>query len=216
MREQCRFSEFLRYVGFDAACGQYRRTFSAGGSCTDPDADLFILPTNRCTDGCYADTSLRNLQFCRRLWVRPGQSSSEYGSTSPSSRAHAYACLILHRDGQLDHAHMVVSNSHGCTASGYGPAPMASDGTQTVNPSAVGSDTYTLVCSNAAGASPMTSVTLTVNAVATRGRRVPAAAERSDFRPCSVCSRCAPHEGGSCCAAVQLRRGRTTWPRSLD
>ena len=45
---------------------------------------------------------------------------------------------------------------------------MASDGTMTLNPTAVGSDTYTLVCSNAAGTSAATSVTLTVNAVATQ------------------------------------------------
>jgi hypothetical protein len=32
----------------------------------------------------------------------------------------------------------------------------------------VGSDTYTLVCSNVAGTSPATSVTLSVNAVATQ------------------------------------------------
>ena len=45
---------------------------------------------------------------------------------------------------------------------------MASDGTMTVSPTAVGSDTYTLVCSNVAGTSAATSVTLTVNAVATQ------------------------------------------------
>ncbi|HTC39841.1 MAG TPA: hypothetical protein VK693_12835 [Steroidobacteraceae bacterium] len=35
-----------------------------------------------------------------------------------------------------------------------------------MNPTAVGSDTYTLVCSNTAGASPATSVTLSVTAMA--------------------------------------------------
>jgi Subtilase family len=58
------------------------------------------------------------------------------------------------------------ANTTGCTASGSWSGPMASNGTQTVNPSAVGSDTYTLVCSNVAGASPATSVTLSVTAMA--------------------------------------------------
>ncbi|HEY6622158.1 MAG TPA: S8 family serine peptidase [Steroidobacteraceae bacterium] len=60
-------------------------------------------------------------------------------------------------------------NTTGCTASGSWTGAMASNGTQTVNPSAVGSDTYTLTCSNAAGASPMTSVTLSVTAAASSG-----------------------------------------------
>jgi MYXO-CTERM domain-containing protein len=45
---------------------------------------------------------------------------------------------------------------------------LASNGTQTVNPTTVGSDTYTLSCSNVAGASPATSVTLSVDTVATQ------------------------------------------------
>jgi hypothetical protein len=52
----------------------------------------------------------------------------------------------------------------GCTASGSWSGPLASNGTQTVNPSAVGSDTYTLVCANFAGPSPATSATLSVSA----------------------------------------------------
>jgi hypothetical protein len=46
---------------------------------------------------------------------------------------------------------------------------MASDGTMTVNPTAVGSDTYAMVCANAAGTSPSTSVTLSVTAAAPGG-----------------------------------------------
>ena len=57
-------------------------------------------------------------------------------------------------------------NTTGCTASGSWTGAMASNGTQTVNPTAVGSDTYTLVCANVAGASPATSVTLSVTAMA--------------------------------------------------
>jgi hypothetical protein len=57
-----------------------------------------------------------------------------------------------------------VNTSDGCTASGSWSGPMASNGTQTVNPSAVGSDTYTLVCANVAGTSPATSATLSVTA----------------------------------------------------
>jgi hypothetical protein len=55
----------------------------------------------------------------------------------------------------------------GCTASGSWSGALASDGTQTVSPSAVGTDTYTLVCSNLAGTSTATSVTLSVTAAAT-------------------------------------------------
>jgi hypothetical protein len=57
-------------------------------------------------------------------------------------------------------------NTTGCTASGSWSGAMASNGTQTVNPTAVGSDTYTLVCANVAGTSPATSVTLSVTAAA--------------------------------------------------
>jgi hypothetical protein len=57
-------------------------------------------------------------------------------------------------------------NTTGCTASGSWSGAMASNGTQTVNPTAVGSDTYTLFCSNAAGPSTATSVTLSVTAAA--------------------------------------------------
>jgi hypothetical protein len=57
-----------------------------------------------------------------------------------------------------------VNTSDGCTASGSWSGPLASNGSQTVSSSAVGSDTYTLVCTNFAGTSPATSVTLSVNA----------------------------------------------------
>jgi hypothetical protein len=57
-------------------------------------------------------------------------------------------------------------NTTGCTASGSWSGAMASNGTQTVNPTTVGSDTYTLVCLNVAGTSPATSVTLSVTAMA--------------------------------------------------
>ncbi len=60
-------------------------------------------------------------------------------------------------------------NTTGCTASGSWSGPMASDGTMTVNPTAVGSDTYAMVCANAAGTSPSTSVTLSVTAAAPGG-----------------------------------------------
>jgi hypothetical protein len=59
-----------------------------------------------------------------------------------------------------------VNTSDGCTASGSWSGPVASNGTQTVNPSAVGTDTYTLVCANVAGTSPATSATLSVTAAA--------------------------------------------------
>ena len=61
------------------------------------------------------------------------------------------------------------NTSDGCTASGSWTGAMASNGTMTVNPTAVGSDTYTMVCANAAGTSPSTSVTLSVTAAASGG-----------------------------------------------
>jgi hypothetical protein len=49
-----------------------------------------------------------------------------------------------------------------CTASGSWTGTLATSGTQTLTPTAVGTDTYSLVCSNAIGASPAAKVTLTV------------------------------------------------------
>jgi hypothetical protein len=57
-------------------------------------------------------------------------------------------------------------NTTGCTASGSWSGAVASNGTQTINPTAVGSDTYTLVCANVAGSSPAASATLSVTAAA--------------------------------------------------
>jgi subtilisin family serine protease len=51
-----------------------------------------------------------------------------------------------------------------CTASGSWSGTLATSGTQMVNPTAVGTDTYTLTCANAGGTSPATSVTLSVTA----------------------------------------------------
>jgi len=59
------------------------------------------------------------------------------------------------------------ANNQGCTASGSWTGAMASTGNQTVTPTAVGTDTYTLLCTNVVtGPSPATSVTLTVKAAA--------------------------------------------------
>jgi hypothetical protein len=57
-------------------------------------------------------------------------------------------------------------NATGCTASGSWSGALASTGSQTVGPTAVGTDTYTLVCANNVGNSPATSVTLSVTAAA--------------------------------------------------
>jgi Subtilase family len=59
-----------------------------------------------------------------------------------------------------------ANTSDGCIASGSWSGPLASTGSQTVNPTTVGTDTYTIVCANAAGNSPATSVTLSVTAAA--------------------------------------------------
>jgi Subtilase family len=59
------------------------------------------------------------------------------------------------------------ANNQGCTASGTWTGPEASTGSMTIMPTVVGTQTYTLVCTNVAGASPATSVTLSVIAAAT-------------------------------------------------
>jgi len=56
------------------------------------------------------------------------------------------------------------ANNQGCTASGSWTGAMASTGSQMVTPTAAGTDTYTLLCTNVAGPSPATSVTLSVTA----------------------------------------------------
>jgi hypothetical protein len=61
------------------------------------------------------------------------------------------------------------SNASSCAASGSWGGTLATSGSQTVNPTAVGTDTYTLTCSNAAGTSPSTSVTLSVTAAPASG-----------------------------------------------
>ena len=61
------------------------------------------------------------------------------------------------------------ANSTGCTASGSWSGALAASGSQSVSPAAAGSETYTLICANAKGASPASSVTLTVTAAASSG-----------------------------------------------
>jgi hypothetical protein len=62
------------------------------------------------------------------------------------------------------------TNTTGCTASGSWSGSLASSGSQSLTPTATGTDTYTLVCANDAGAlSAPTSVTLTVTAAAAGG-----------------------------------------------
>ena len=61
------------------------------------------------------------------------------------------------------------ANATGCTASGSWGGALAITGSQTLMPTAAGTDTYSLTCSNAAGASPVTSVKLTVTAAPSSG-----------------------------------------------
>jgi hypothetical protein len=61
------------------------------------------------------------------------------------------------------------ANATGCTASGSWSGTMGSSGSQTLMPSATGTDTYSLTCSNATGTSPATSVKLTVTAASSSG-----------------------------------------------
>jgi hypothetical protein len=58
------------------------------------------------------------------------------------------------------------ANNQGCTASGSWTGALASSGTQTVTPTAVGTDTYTLLCTNGLGESQPTSATLSVTSAA--------------------------------------------------
>jgi Subtilase family len=58
------------------------------------------------------------------------------------------------------------ANNQGCTASGSWSGALAATGSQTVAPTAVGTDTYTLLCTNAVGPSAPTSVTLSITAAA--------------------------------------------------
>jgi hypothetical protein len=58
------------------------------------------------------------------------------------------------------------ANNQGCSASGSWTGALASSGTQTVTPTAVGTDTYTLICTNGLGASQPTSATLSVTSAA--------------------------------------------------
>ena len=55
-------------------------------------------------------------------------------------------------------------NATGCTASGNWSGTLAASGSQTLTPSAAGTDTYSLACANAVGTSAVSSATLTVTA----------------------------------------------------
>jgi hypothetical protein len=61
------------------------------------------------------------------------------------------------------------SNNQGCTASGAWSGAQASTGQLSITPTTAGSLTYTLACTNQAGTSQPTSVTLTVTAAASGG-----------------------------------------------
>ena len=56
-----------------------------------------------------------------------------------------------------------------CTASGSWTGPLASSGTQTLTPTAGGTDTYSLTCTNAGGTSPASTATLTVTGAVSTG-----------------------------------------------
>ena len=60
----------------------------------------------------------------------------------------------------------VSYNTSSCTAGGTWSGSLAASGSQTVTPSAAGSYSYTLVCTNSVGTSSASSVTLTVSAAA--------------------------------------------------
>jgi hypothetical protein len=58
------------------------------------------------------------------------------------------------------------ANNQGCTASGAWTGALASSGSQTVSPTATGTDSYMLACTNKTGTSSTASATLMVNAKA--------------------------------------------------
>jgi hypothetical protein len=60
-------------------------------------------------------------------------------------------------------------NASGCTASGSWSGALAASGTQTVSPAASGVATYSLTCTNAAGTSPASAVSVTVNPAPSHG-----------------------------------------------
>jgi hypothetical protein len=60
-------------------------------------------------------------------------------------------------------------NATGCTAAGSWSGSLANSGSQSVKPTAAGTDTYTLTCANAAGSSAPSSVNLTVTAASSSG-----------------------------------------------
>jgi hypothetical protein len=60
-------------------------------------------------------------------------------------------------------------NTTGCTASGSWSGALAASGSKMIQPTAIGSDAYSLSCSNAGGSSSMSTATLTVNGVPTGG-----------------------------------------------
>jgi Subtilase family len=61
------------------------------------------------------------------------------------------------------------TDATGCTASGSWSGAMATSGSQTLKPTAQGTDTYTLACANAAGTSAAASANLTVTAAPSSG-----------------------------------------------
>jgi hypothetical protein len=61
------------------------------------------------------------------------------------------------------------SNATSCTASGNWSGALATSGTQTLMPTAAGTDTYSLTCSNAGGTSSAATATLTVTAPSSGG-----------------------------------------------
>jgi len=62
-----------------------------------------------------------------------------------------------------------AANATGCTASGSWSGALANNGSQTLTPTTMGTDTYSLTCANAAGASPVASVKLAVTAAPSSG-----------------------------------------------
>jgi len=61
------------------------------------------------------------------------------------------------------------ANATSCAASGSWTGTMATSGTQTLSPTAVGTSTYTLTCANSTGTSKASTATLTATAAPTSG-----------------------------------------------
>jgi len=137
------------------ASGGWSGTLAASGSqsvtaAATAGSETFTL---NCTDSA-GDTGSNSVA----LDVQPAPSTPTLTLASSSIQAGSSTTITW-----------ASTNASSCTASGSWSGTLATSGTQTLTPSSAGTDTYSLTCSNAVGASPAASVTLTVTAASSGG-----------------------------------------------